>query len=116
MLKAEKLKQGYVEPEHSVTAPEEMRQLRETLSRGAYPQPGTKVAMPEDQAIWRSRLRPRTRIEGQTSWRERLRPRSNAVTALGERTKVARTRTGKPDSIVKRRKSSNKKRPVGTEG
>lgn len=56
----------------SVMAPEETRQLWEKLSRGARPQPGTKITMPEDQAIWRGRLRPRTRIEGQTSWRERL--------------------------------------------
>lgn len=56
----------------SVNAPEETRQLWEKLSRGARPQPGTKITMPEDQAIWRGRLRPRTRIEGQTSWRERL--------------------------------------------
>ena len=72
MLKAEKVKQGYVEPEHSVIAPEETRRLR----GNTYPEehmlsPRTTIAMPEDQAIWRSRLRPRTRIEGQTSWRER---------------------------------------------
>ena len=99
----------------SVMAPEETRRLRENLSRGAHPQPRTKIAMPEDQTIWRSRLRPRTRIEGPTSWRERLRPRSDAVTAMRERTKVARTRTEKPNGIVKRRRSK-KKRRVGTEG
>ena len=100
----------------SVMAPEETRQLRENLSRGAHPQPRTKIAIPEDQAIWRDRLRPRMRIEGQTSWRERLRPRSDAVTAFRERTKVTRTRTGKPNAIVKRRKASKKRPPVATEG
>ena len=100
----------------SVMAPEETRQLRENLSRGAHPQPRTKIAMPEDQAIWRDRFRPRMRIEGQTSWRERLRPRSDAVTAFRERTKVTRTRTGKPNGIVKRRKASKKRLPVATEG
>ncbi|KAI4132513.1 MAG: hypothetical protein LQ347_002552 [Umbilicaria vellea] len=90
--------------------------LWENLSRGEHAQPRMEIAMPEDQAIWRGRLRPRTRIDGQTSWRERLRPRSDAVTALHERTKVTRIRTGKPNGIVKRRKASKKKRPVPTEG
>jgi len=99
----------------SVMAPKETRPLREKLSR-ARPQPGTKITMAEDEAIWRSRLRPRTRIEGQTGWRDRLRPRSDAVTALRERTKITRTRTGRPNGIVKRRKASKKKRPVATEG
>ena len=70
----------------------------------------------KDQAMWRGRLRPRTRIEGQTGWRERLRPRSNAITALRERTKATMTRTGKPNGIVKHRKSSKKQRPVTTKG
>jgi len=100
----------------SVMAPEETRQLRGNPSRGARPQPGTKTTMADDQAIWRDRLRPRTRIEGQTNWRDRLRPRSDAVTALRERTKAIRTRTGKPNGIVKRGKASKKKRPVATEG
>lgn len=100
----------------SVMAPEETRQFRENLSRGAHPQPRTKIALPEDQAIWRDRLRPRMRIEGQTSWRERLRPRSDAVTAFRERTKVTRPRTGKPNGIVKRRKASKKRPTVATEG
>lgn len=98
----------------SVMAPEETRQLQEKLSRGARPQPRTNITMPEDRAIWRGRLRPRTRIEGQTSWRERLRPRSDAVPALRERTKETRTRTGKPNGIVKRRKASKKEQPVAT--
>ena len=100
----------------SVIAPEETRQLGEKPSAGACPQSRTKISMPEDQAIWRGRLRLRTRIEGQTSWRERLRPRSDAVTALRERTKATKTRTGKPNGIVKHRKASKKKRPVAAEG
>lgn len=104
----------------SVMAPEETRQLRENLSGGEHPQPRMKIALPEDQAIWRGRLRPRTRIEGQTNWRERLRPRSDrtqdwVVRQERKRTKVTRTRTGKPNGIVKRRKASKKKRPVPTE-
>ena len=100
----------------SVMAPEEKGHFREKPSRGACPQSGTKITMPEDQAIWQGRLRSRTRIEGQTSWREKLRPRSVAVTALRERTKATKTRTGKPNGIVKRRQASKKKRPVATEG
>lgn len=83
-----------VQKARSPIAPEETRQLREKLSRGARPQPGTKMTMAEDQAFWRGRLRPR--IEGQTSWRDRLRPRSDAVTAST--------------------KASKKKRPVATKG
>ena len=100
----------------SVMASEETRQLRENLCRGAHPQPRTKIVIPEDQAIWRDRLRPRMRIEGQTGWRERLRPSSDAVTAFRERTKVTRTRTGKPNGIVKRSKASKIRPPVATEG
>ena len=99
----------------SVIAPERMRQPPETLFRGAHPQTQTKIAMPVDQAIWRSRLRPKTRIEGPTSWRERLRPRSDAVTAVRERSKIARTRTRTPNGIVKRRRSSKPERRVGIE-
>ena len=100
----------------SVMAPEETRHFRDKTSRGACPQSGTKITMPEDRAIWRGRLRSKKRIEGQTSWRERLRPRSNAIAALHERTKATKTRTGKPNGIVKRRQASKKKRSVATEG
>ena len=99
----------------SVKAPEEMRQPRGTLFRGTYPQPRTKIAMPEDQAIWRSRLRPRTRIEERTTWRERLRPRSDAVTAIRNRTQTGRTQTRMPNGIVKCRRSPKKERRVEIE-
>ena len=99
----------------SVMAPEQMRQPPGTLFRGAHPQPKTKIAMPVDQAIWRSRLRPKTGIEGPTSCRETLRPRSDVVTAVRERSKIARTWSRTPNGIVKRRRSSKKERRVGAE-
>ena len=99
----------------SVIAAEEMRQPPETLFRGAHPRPRTKSAIPEDQAIRRSRLRPRTRIVEPTTWRERLRPRSDLVTAIRDRSKIARTQTRKQNGIVKRRRSPKKERRVGTE-
>ena len=98
----------------SVMTPEEKRQLPEKLSRGARPQPVRERIMPEDQVIWRDRLRPRTRIEGQTIRRERLSPRSNATTTLHKRSKETRTPTGKPNGIVKHRRTPTKTRPVAT--
>lgn len=100
----------------SVMAPEETRRLWGNLSSGTRPQLVMKTTMPEDQAIWRGRLRPRPGIEGQTSWRERLRPRSGGVTALCERTEGTKKRNGKPNGVVKRRKISKKMRPVAIKG
>ncbi|MCJ1245703.1 hypothetical protein MMC30_002907 [Trapelia coarctata] len=99
----------------SDVGPEKKRRLRENLSRRAR-QPRMKIAMAEDKAIWRGRLRPRIKTEGQASWCDRLRPRSNAVSALRDMTKATRGQTGNPKGIVKRRKASKKRRPAPTRG
>jgi hypothetical protein len=93
----------------SVMTPEEARQLQEKLSRGARRQPKMNPTA-EDQAVWRGRLRPRTKTEVQTSWR-----RSDAVSASRDKTKATNIQTGKPQGIIKRRKAP-KKRLVATKG
>ena len=99
----------------SVIAPEETRQLQEKRPRGARRQPRTNPTA-EDRAIWRGRLRPRTKTEDPTTWRDRLRPRSDTVGALHDRTKIPNTQTRKPQGIVKRRKALKEKRPAATKG
>lgn len=96
-----------------VIAPEEPRQLRENLSRGACRQP-TMNPTPKDWAIWRSRLRPRTKTEVKTSWRNRLRPRPDADGASREKTKATKAQSGKPQGIVKGRKALKKNRLPAT--
>lgn len=95
--------------------PKETRQLQEKLYEGARRQPRMNLAA-EDRAIWRSRLRARTKTEVQTSWYDRLRPRSDTDGALCEKTKATKSQSGKSQGIVKRRKALKKKRLPATKG
>lgn len=97
----------------SVIAPEETRQLQEKRPRGARRQPRMNPTA-EDRAMWRGRLRPRTKTEVQTTWSDRVRPRSDTVGALHDRTKTPNTQTRKPRGIVKSRNALKEKRPATT--